>query len=280
MTCPPFDHHFNLYLQEWVSRHAEEHPHEEDFSAAIDELGYELYNRWLNTPAPWLNGEKPGFYFESYQDADMLVSWMRAYHEQDIPLPAPLLERIATLSDASLAPLHALIADRQASPALRAEAIGLLQEIDQGHPIDLYLTLLGEENGQGTLSAAVIDALEAQGQAALAPCLGIMDEASQPVRMALMSILSNFVRNEQVVRHAIELFESAEEERDRALCAAFLSKLGDPAALPALNAAAEDAAIPYLVYIEVRDAVDALGGSPVPEREFAGDPMYEALRGM
>ena len=59
----------------------------------------------------------------------------------------------------------------------------------------------------------------------------------------------------------------------------FLAKwMGDERALPALTALAASEETPYLDYIELRSAIEALGGE-APEREFdALDPAYEALR--
>ncbi len=59
--------------------------------------------------------------------------------------------------------------------------------------------------------------------------------------------------------------------------AGYLAKLGDDRALEALMEAARDPQISYLTYIEIRNAIEALGGV-CPEREFEEDPEYEALR--
>ena len=36
----------------------------------------------------------------------------------------------------------------------------------------------------------------------------------------------------------------------------------------------------YLDYIEIRNAVESLGGDPGEERTFYGDPDYEAMRNL
>ena len=38
--------------------------------------------------------------------------------------------------------------------------------------------------------------------------------------------------------------------------------------------------INYLDYIEVRNAIEALGGDAPEERDFTGDPYYESLSRM
>ena len=45
-----------------------------------------------------------------------------------------------------------------------------------------------------------------------------------------------------------------------------------------LKEAAQSPDINYLDYVEVVNAIEALGGERPPEREFSGDPYYESLR--
>ena len=88
-------------------------------------------------------------------------------------------------------------------------------------------------------------------------------------------MLSHFPGNEQIFKLAMRLFEERKEKR--ALFAGYLAKLGDDRALPALIQAAEAPDLPYLTFIEIRNAIDELGGV-CPEREYEDDPEYEALR--
>ena len=49
--------------------------------------------------------------------------------------------------------------------------------------------------------------------------------------------------------------------------------------LPDLVEAAKEKDLPYLTFIEVRNAIETLGGV-CPEREYEDDPEYDALRGL
>ena len=57
----------------------------------------------------------------------------------------------------------------------------------------------------------------------------------------------------------------------------YLSRIGDDRALPDLEAAAKEPDVSYLTFIELRNAIESLGGV-CPEREYDDDPEYEALR--
>lgn len=71
-------------------------------------------------------------------------------------------------------------------------------------------------------------------------------------------MLSNFPGNEQVFQLAMRLFRENPERR--ALFAGYLGKLGDERALEPLMQAAQDDRVRYLDYIELRNAIEELGG--------------------
>ena len=63
----------------------------------------------------------------------------------------------------------------------------------------------------------------------------------------------------------------------RALYAGYLGKLGDDRALEPLMDAAEGNDINYVDFIEIRNAIERLGGE-APIREFNDDPTYQAVQ--
>ena len=78
------------------------------------------------------------------------------------------------------------------------------------------------------------------------------------------------------IQKAMELLEAHPERA--AILSDYISRLGDERALPLLQKLAASEDTDYLDYIELRSAIEKLGGD-VPEREFnETDPAYEALR--
>ena len=95
---------------------------------------------------------------------------------------------------------------------------------------------------------------------------------------ALLTLLSKYPGDEDVLMTALRLLDSRPESV--AVLAVCLGELGDERALPALKRLAASEETPYLDYIELRSAIEALGGE-APERAFdESDPAYEAMRGM
>ena len=93
-----------------------------------------------------------------------------------------------------------------------------------------------------------------------------------------LDILCNFPGDERILALGLALLRERPEKT--ALFASLLGKLGDPRAIPALQQALDAPGIHYLDYLELRNAVEALGGDVRCERDFSGDPYYESLRRM
>ena len=113
------------------------------------------------------------------------------------------------------------------------------------------------------------------GECVVQPILQELPGANEAGEEALLEVLSHFPGNEQIFRLALKLFRERKDRR--ALFAGYLAKLGDERALPELTAAAAEEKLPYLTFIEIRNAIESMGGV-CPERNYDDDPEYEALR--
>ena len=92
---------------------------------------------------------------------------------------------------------------------------------------------------------------------------------------ALLDVLADFPGDDDVVAYAIRRFEQCPDKR--ALFAGYLGKLGDERALAPLSDAAESVKVSYIDFIEIRNAIERLGGE-APVRDFEGDPTYRAVK--
>ena len=115
------------------------------------------------------------------------------------------------------------------------------------------------------------------GACVVQPLLESLPKANAAGQEAMLDVLADYPGNEQVFQLALRLFR--ENRSRRALFASYLGKLGDDRALPALIEAAGDEKTGYIDFIELRNAIEMLGGV-APDREFDNDPDYEALHGM
>ena len=56
-----------------------------------------------------------------------------------------------------------------------------------------------------------------------------------------------------------------------------MGRLGDEGALDSLRRAIADDGIQYYEFRELRNAIEAISGQEVPERDFSGDELYDYL---
>lgn len=273
MNCIDFDKQFEHYTREWMEKNAEKYNNNMDM---IEAMMPEVYMEFLSKPATWLAGESPVSFFEQYDDAQMLVEWMCAYYEQNVPVPDLLLERITSLGEEAEKCLLKLPFGENVPHEAALTAISLLGEMESTAPMQAYvdfIAALEEPDEKGDMCA---EALLAMGAIVVDPILAVLDHAKETGRDIFADLLSNYPGEERTFELLMERFAHCDDRH--ALFASYLAKFGDDRALPVLMAAALDDRTNYLDYVEIVSAIDALGGDRPPERDFNGDPYYESLK--
>lgn len=266
-----FDERFADFMSEWMKNHQDQYATFDD----MEEDMPRIYVAFLNTRAKWLGNVTPGAYFTQFEDPKVLVDWLAQYCEEGAPVPDLLMEQITTVGRPCEKRLLELLKDEEATEEAKMIAINLLREMESVLPKMLYITWQLNREGKDELKDNALESLTAMGECVVQPVLQELSKANAAGEEALLEVLSHFPGNEQIFKLAIRLFR---ERRDqRALFAGYLAKLGDDRALPELMKAAEEEKLPYLTFIEIRNAIEELGGV-CPERTYDDDPEYEALR--
>lgn len=273
MKCINFDRAFERYMAEWIKKNSEKYKDDMD---VIEDMMPDVYLEFLKKPADFLDGVAPQDYFEQFDNADMLVNWLCDYIAQGVPVPDLLLERVTALGNPAEKSLLALVARDDLPEETQMTAISLLREMESKAPMQRYIDYIAsleEPSDKGDLCA---EALMSMGESVVEPILATLSGAGQTGRDIFADVLSNYSGDERIYELMIERFVTRDERR--ALFASYLAKLGDERAIPMLKEAAQSPDINYLDYVEVVNAIEALGGERPPEREFSGDPYYESLR--
>lgn len=268
-----FDSYFADYTSEWIKAHQGDYADFDEMEADMPRI----YLSFLNTRAKWLGNVTPGSYFTQFEDPKVLVDWLAQYCEERTPVPDLLLEQITTVGRPCEKRLLELLKDNEAPDEARMTAVELLREMESTLPKMLYITWQLNRDAQDELKDNALESLTQMGEAVVQPILQELPKANAAGEEALLEVLSHFPGNEQIFKLALRLFRERPERR--ALFAGYLAKLGDDRALPELISAAEEPKLPYLTFIEIRNAIETLGGT-CPEREYDDDPEYEALRDM
>ena len=273
MKCINFDRAFERYMAEWIKENSEKYKDDMD---VIEDMMPDVYLEFLKKPADFLDGVAPQDYFEQFDNADMLVNWLCDYIAQGVPVPDLLLERVTALGNPAEKSLLALVARDDLPEETQMTAISLLREMESKAPMQRYIDYIAsleEPSDKGDLCA---EALMSMGESVVEPILATLSGAGQTGRDIFADVLGNYPGDERIYELMIERFVTRDERR--ALFASYLAKLGDERAIPMLKEAAQSPDINYLDYVEVVNAIEALGGERPPEREFSGDPYYESLR--
>lgn len=272
--CIDFDKEFGLYAEKWIAENRSKYKNTD----MLEEQIPEVYLRWLNTPADWLNGQTPGGWFQQYDDANELVDLMRAYQAEKVSLPDPLLERVTDLGEDAVAPLMALVREYDSDRGLAIAALNLLIELGSAEPMEMCIDIIDRADGQNELTDVASELLSGLGDAVVEPILARMPDASHSAEEAFLDVLCNFPGDERIYTYTVNAFTRRYDRR--ALYASYLGKLGDARAIDALRATLEMSDMNYLDYIEIVNAIESLGGEVDSEREFNGDPYYESLKKM
>lgn len=296
MKCINFDKEFERYLTRWVKEHQKEFKNYDQMEAKMPEV----YNEWLETPLDWLGHLAPGHYFDQFDSAKFLINHLEDYTKQRVPVPDMLMDRITSLGEESEQPLCSLLEKERAPEEAKMFAVTLLREIGSEKPLPLYLDWVSDMEDEdeyedcgydcedceegcydcvNELAENALESLEAMGEKAVAGMLEHLDGATDAGKESFCSLLCRYPdKNEKVFTVLMNLLNT---RRDRcAILADLLGKLGNEKALGPLKALAASEETGYLDYIELRNAIEALGGE-APEREFdEKDPDYDALRAL
>ena len=269
MQIIDFDAKFTDVLNDWIEKNRSRFRKPDDMENEVPDV----YLRWLNTPAGWLDGVTPGAYFEQFDSSAELCGLLREYISQGVPVPDPLLDRLQELGDEQ--ELLNLVRDKAAPMEARMTAIELLRSLESTLPMVDYIRWQVERNDEDELLDNALESLRQMGEAARKPAKIAFTAAGPAGKEALLDLLADYPGDEDVFQFALEQFKTTRDKRG--LYAGYLAKLDDDRALEHLLDVAEGDDVTYSDFIEIRSAIERLG-SEAPVRDWSHDPTYRAFR--
>jgi hypothetical protein len=264
---------FDAAFMEALSRWIEENRGKYKTASAMEEAAPDVYTRWLNTPADFMDGETPAGYFARYDDANALAALLVDYITQGVPVPDPLLLRLYALGDEDA--LLALAKNGGAPVEARMHAVGILRDLESEKPMVEYIRWQVERAEDEELLDSALESLCLMGEKVFGPAKIAFTAADDAGKEALLDILAQPGADDAVVTFAIRRFQDCTDKR--ALYAGYLGKLDDERAIEPLLLAAEEKNISYIDFIEIRNAIERIGGE-APIRDFSDDPTYIAVK--
>ena len=275
MKCIDFDAHFNRYVQNWIAANAKKYRNADE----MEQEAPELYLKWSNQAADWLEGASPATFFTQFDDADMLSKWMLKYVRSKITVPGQLLDRLADIGEAAVKPLLDLVEDRDLPDEARMNALGVLQQIQPASAVERFVNLIVHaRNDESDLANLAAEILTSIGPDAKEPVVAALGTAKDKQGLILLDTASNFPRDDRIYDYAIALLRRMPD--DVALIAGYLGKLGDERAIDILKPYLQLSELNYLDYLSIKEAIEELGGEVTETREFAGDEYYESMKNL
>ena len=201
---------------------------------------------------------------------------MEDYFKQKVPVPDMLLNRITELGEPAEKRLYNLLQKERTPQEARMTAVSLLGEMGSTLPMQLYISWQLNRANEDELCDAACEALAQMGEEAIDPMLAFLDDANDAGKEALCSVLSYYPDTSgKVLPELLRLIRKP--DANVAVLAGYLGRLGEEGALETLIDLALQEDLSYLNYIELRSAIERLGGD-APERAFdENDPEYEAM---
>ncbi|MDO4356277.1 MAG: hypothetical protein Q4E13_07200 [Clostridia bacterium] len=266
-----FSKRFSRVAEAWMKQNAGKYRIEE-----MEERLPDLYMRWLNTPASWLDGEAPATYFDRFDDAAALVRMVNEYCRANIAVPDPLFDRIVALGADAVGPLTAALLDAGAQEKSRELAGSMLVEIGEALPLAECVALIADAGAPESVREQAVAILRSAGRAAEPLLLSAMEGAEEAARCAYLDVLLDCSDDPRLFDWALYGLHNQPERR--VVYASFLLRLGDARAIEPMQQMLRMTDLRYVDFMEIANAVESLGGEVTVHREFAGDADYEQLR--
>ena len=269
MQIIDFDAKFTDVLNDWIEKNRSRFRKPDDMENEVPDV----YLRWLNTPASWLDGATPGTYFEKFDSAAELCELLKAYLNEEVSVPDPLLDRLEELGDEQ--ELLNLVKDKAAPMEARMTAIEILRALESTLPMVDYIRWQVERDDDDDLLDNALESLRQMGEAVRKPAKIAFTAADAVGKEAILDILADYPGDEDVFQFALEQFKTTKDKRG--LYAGYLAKLDDDRALEHLLDVAEGDDVSYSDFIEIRSAIERLG-SEAPVKDWTNDPTFKAFR--
>lgn len=269
MELIDFDAYFSDHLTQWIEKNRARYKTADEMEEQVPDV----YLRFLNTPAEWLDGKAPCEAFDDEADAGKLCDLVKRYIAEGIPVPDPLSDRLVAIGDEQA--LLKLVTDKAASCEARMLGIELLRQLDSSAPMVDYIRWQVERDEDDDLMDNALESLRLMGDKVRKPAKLAFTVADEAGKEALLDVLCDFPGDDDVFHFALNQFKNTKDKR--ALYAGYLAKLDDDHALETLLDVAEAEDVSYIDFIEIRSAIERLG-SEAPVRDFSDDPTYKAVK--
>lgn len=153
-------------------------------------------------------------------------------------------------------------------------AFTVMFELDNSLVTDLCIDIIRSKDNNQEKIGACYEMLAEDNDEAVDKILSIMYEVDEDTQFIFADILSNYKNNENIFMWLVTMLY-----RGKDLCevAQMLGRYGDNKAVNMINSFVLDKDLNYMEFIELRNAVERLGGEFEYEKDFSEDEYYKKI---
>lgn len=267
MKFENLDKLFELYVQEAVRKNKEKYSSHE---ALEDDLGM-LFNRFENVRIKTLDGKTPKEYAAELREDGEIFDYVSKCLENNIEVTDTICDEIVRAEGATEY-LNGLLYENNKDAKLLAAL--LLKEIDDEEVEDIFISVLTNDEMPDEVKTVAFEYLSDGDDCVPEKILEIINSVPEKNQGILVEVLSNFKGRKDVFYWLVTMLQRAE---DVPTYAGLLGRYGDTAAIDILKSFASEVDINYVEFVEIRNAVEELGGEMTEEKDFSDDPYYKYI---
>lgn len=267
MKFENLDKLFELYVQEAVRKNKEKYSSHE---ALEDDLGM-LFNRFENVRIKTLDGKTPKEYAAELREDGEIFDYVSKCLENNIEVTDTICDEVVRAEGATEY-LNGLLYENNKDAKLLAAL--LLKEIDDEEVEDIFISVLTNDEMPDEVKTVAFEYLSDGDDCVPEKILEIINSVPEKNQGILVEVLSNFKGRKDVFYWLVTMLQRAE---DVPTYAGLLGRYGDTASIDILKSFASEVDINYVEFVEIRNAVEELGGEMTEEKDFSDDPYYKYI---
>ena len=258
---------FELYVAEAVKKNKEKYNSHE---ALENDLGL-LFEKFENTKVRTLDGKTPKEYVRELQKNRELIEYVSTCLDENVEVTDTVCDALITDPDATEY-LTGLLYEQ--NPDANMLGVKLLAEKGGDEVEDVFISVLTNDEIRDEVKNVAYEFLSEGDDCVPEKILDVINGVPEKNQGILVEVLSHFKGRKEVFYWLITMLQRAE---DVPLYAGLLGSYGDPAAIDILKSFAAEFDVNYVEYVEIRNAVEELGGEMDVEKDFSDDPYYKYM---
>lgn len=260
MKLYDFDGMFDEKLSEYISKNAQKYKESE-----WEDIIPQLYKKFGDTKIKSI-GVTPNEFYAQMSDDD-LIKCLRAHLKQDVPVSEFLCNAIESRAIADR-----LIPLLDGTPEEREYAMNFIGA--DKRVIGKYMEILVSTDDED-LKNRCVDFIKELADLAVPAAIENYNRGVE--REYMLEILSRAViKDDRIFDILIKAFRCDPENIP--MHASYLASYGDERALSYLLDKIDEEGITFVEYMELKYAIEALGGEYTKERDFSDDPYYKLIK--